>query len=238
MATDTRSPVVAATGGSFLIEDRTPDEVFTPEDFSEEQLMIGRTAGEFMEKEVLPRLPELLKLDYALSRELLAKAGELGLLGAEIPEQYGGLGLDKVSGSLVAEKAGCDGSFATTFAVQVGIGTLPIVFFGTEAQKKKYLPRLASGELVSSYSLSEACLGQRRHERQGAGRALEGRQELDPERREDVAHQRRLRRHLHHLRQGGRRALHRVHRREGDARREPGRRGEEDGHQGRAAPAP
>jgi alkylation response protein AidB-like acyl-CoA dehydrogenase len=156
MATETQAPVVAATGGSFLIEDRTPDEVFTPEDFTEEQVMIGRTAEEFMDKELLPRLPQLLKLDYELSRDLLAKAGEVGLLGVEIPEEYGGLGLDKVSGCLVAEKAGLDGSFATTFAVQVGIGTLPIVFFGTEEQKRKYLPKLASGEWVSSYSLSEA----------------------------------------------------------------------------------
>ena len=156
MATETQAPVIAAAGGSFLIEDRTPDEVFTPEDFTEEQVMIGQTADDFMAKEVTPRLPELLKLDYELSRELLRKAGELGLLGVEVPEEYGGLGLDKVSGCLVAERAGTDGSFATTFAVQVGIGTLPIVYFGTEEQKQKYLPKLVSGEWVSSYSLSEA----------------------------------------------------------------------------------
>jgi alkylation response protein AidB-like acyl-CoA dehydrogenase len=156
MSTETKVPVVAARGGSFLIEDRTPDEIFTPEDFTEEQLLIGQTADEFMTKELVPRLPQLLKLDYELNRQLLAKAGELGLLGVEVPEEYGGLGLDKVSGCLVAEKAGRDGSFATTFAVQVGIGTLPIVYFGTPAQKKKYLPKLASGEWVSSYSLSEA----------------------------------------------------------------------------------
>jgi alkylation response protein AidB-like acyl-CoA dehydrogenase len=156
MATEAKAGVVAAKGGSFLIEDRTPDEIFTPEDFTEEQVMIGQTADDFMVKEMAPRLPALLKLDYELSRELLRKAGELGLLGVEVPEEYGGLGLDKVSGSLVAEKAGRDGSFATTFAVQIGIGTLPIVYFGTEAQKKKYLPKLASGEWVSSYSLSEA----------------------------------------------------------------------------------
>jgi alkylation response protein AidB-like acyl-CoA dehydrogenase len=156
MPTEVKVPVVAAKGGSFLIEDRAPDEVFTPEDFSEEQIMIGKTADDFMVEELLPRLPQLLKLDYELSRQLLRKAGELGLLAVEVPEEYGGLGLDKVSGSLVAEKAGRDGSFATTFAVQIGIGTLPIVYFGTEAQKKKYLPKLASGELVSSYSLSEA----------------------------------------------------------------------------------
>jgi alkylation response protein AidB-like acyl-CoA dehydrogenase len=156
MATEAKAGVVAAKGGSFLIEDRAPDEIFTPEDFTEEQVMIGQTADDFMVKEMAPRLPALLKLDYELSRELLRKAGELGLLGVEVPEEYGGLGLDKVSGSLVAEKAGRDGSFATTFAVQIGIGTLPIVYFGTEAQKKKYLPKLASGEWVSSYSLSEA----------------------------------------------------------------------------------
>jgi len=156
MATGTQARVVAARGGSFLIEDRTPDEVFTPEDFTDEQAMIGQTADDFMVKELVPRLPQLLKLDYDLNRELLRKAGELGLLGVEVPEEYGGLGLDKVSGALVAEKAGRDASFATTFAVQIGIGTLPIVYFGTEAQKKKYLPKLASGEWVSSYSLSEA----------------------------------------------------------------------------------
>jgi alkylation response protein AidB-like acyl-CoA dehydrogenase len=156
MATNAADPVVAAKGGSFLIEDRAPEEVFTPEDLTDEQVMIGQTADDFMVKELVPRLPDLLKLDYALSRDLLRKAGELGLLGVELPEEYGGLGLDKVSGCLVAEKAGRDGSFATTFAVQVGIGTLPIVYFGTEAQKKKYLPKLASGEWVSSYSLSEA----------------------------------------------------------------------------------
>jgi alkylation response protein AidB-like acyl-CoA dehydrogenase len=156
MATGTQAQVVAARGGSFLIEDRTPGEVFTPEDFTDEQAMIGQTADDFMLKDLVPRLPQLLKLDYDLNRELLRKAGELGLLGVEVPEQYGGLGLDKVSGCLVAEKAGRDGSFATTFAVQIGIGTLPIVYFGTEAQRKKYLPKLASGEWVSSYSLSEA----------------------------------------------------------------------------------
>jgi alkylation response protein AidB-like acyl-CoA dehydrogenase len=156
MSTEAKVPVVAARGGSFLTEDRAPEEVFTPEDFSEEQLMIGKTADDFLAQELEPRLPDLLKLDYALSRDLLRKAGEVGLLGIEVPEAYGGLGLDKVSGTLVAEKVGRDGSFATTFAVQTGIGTLPIVYFGTEAQKRRYLPRLAAGEMVSSYSLSEA----------------------------------------------------------------------------------
>ena len=156
MATETRPPVVAARGGSFLIEDRSFEDVFTPEDFTEEQRMIGQTAEEFMEKEMVPRLPEILALKYETTRELLRKAGELGLLGIEVPEEYGGMGLDKVSGCLVSEKSAKDGSFAVSFMGHTGIGTLPIVYFGTEAQKKKYLPKLASGEWISSYSLSEA----------------------------------------------------------------------------------
>jgi alkylation response protein AidB-like acyl-CoA dehydrogenase len=157
MATETRVPVIAAPqGGSFLVEDRRFDEVFTPEDFSEEQRMIAQTAEDFMEKEMLPRLPEILSLKYEATRELLQKAGELGLLGVEVPEEYGGLGLDKVSGCLVSEKSARDGSFAVSLMGHTGIGTLPIVYFGTQAQKEKYLPKLASGEWISSYSLSEA----------------------------------------------------------------------------------
>jgi alkylation response protein AidB-like acyl-CoA dehydrogenase len=156
MATDTQAPVIAAKGGSFLIEDRAPEEVFTPEDFSEEQRMIGETAGEFMEKDVMSRLGDILALKYEATRELLKKAGELGLLGIEIPEAYGGLGLDKVSATLAAEKSAREGSFAVSYMGHTGIGTLPIVYFGTEEQKQRYLPRFAAGEWISSYSLSEA----------------------------------------------------------------------------------
>ena len=130
--------------------------MFTPEDFTDEQRMIGAAAQDFMETEMVPRLPEILALKYEATRELLRKAGEMGLLGVEIPAEYGGLGLDKVSGCLIAEKAARDGSFAVSFTGHVGIGSLPIVYFGTEEQKKKYLPRLAAGEWISSYSLSEA----------------------------------------------------------------------------------
>ncbi len=156
MATETKTPVIAARGGSFLIEDRTPEEVFTPEDFSDEQKMIAQTADDFMENEMAPRIPEILALKYETTRELLKKAGDLGLLGVEVPEEYGGLGLDKVCGCLVSEKSARDGSFAVSFMGHTGIGTLPIVYFGSEEQKKKYLPKLASGEWISSYSLSEA----------------------------------------------------------------------------------
>jgi alkylation response protein AidB-like acyl-CoA dehydrogenase len=156
MATETKTPVLAARGGSFLIEDRTPDEIFTPEDFSDEQKMIGETADDFMENEMAPRIPEILALKYETTRELLKKAGDLGLLGIEVPEEYGGLGLDKVSGCIVSERSARDGSFAVSYMGHTGIGTLPIVYFGTPEQKKKYLPKLASGEWISSYSLSEA----------------------------------------------------------------------------------
>jgi len=156
MAAPPQLGVVAARGGSFLLEDRRTDEVFAPEDFTEEQRMIARAAEDFMETEMVPRLPEILALRYDATRELLRKAGEVGLLGVEIPVEYGGLGLDKVSGCLIAEKAARDGSFAVSFTGHVGIGSLPIVYFGTEEQKRKYLPRLASGEWIGSYSLSEA----------------------------------------------------------------------------------
>src|SRR5262249_31840155 len=127
MATETKSPVLAAKGGSFLVEDRGPDEVFTPEDFTEEQKMIAETAAEYMERDVMPRLPEILALRYETTRELLRKAGELGLLGIEIPEDYGGPGLDKVSGCLVSERSARDGSFAVSIMGHTGIGTLPVV---------------------------------------------------------------------------------------------------------------
>ncbi len=156
MATDTQAPVLAARGGSFLIEDRTPDEVFTPEDFSDEQRMISDSATEFMQRDVLSRLPEILALEYETTRELMKKAGELGLLGIEIPEEYGGLGLDKVSATIAAERSAGEGSWAVSFMGHTGIGTLPIVYFGSEEQKKKYLPKLVTGEWISSYSLSEA----------------------------------------------------------------------------------
>src|SRR5262245_34390822 len=156
MATETATPAASPRGGSFLIEAAAFDDVFTPEDFSEEQRMIGETAEQFMENEMVPRLPEILALKYETTRELLRKAGELGLLGVEIPEEYGGLGLDKVSGCITAEKSARDGSFAVSFMGHTGIGTLPIVYFGTDEQKRKYLPKFASGEWISSYSLSEA----------------------------------------------------------------------------------
>jgi alkylation response protein AidB-like acyl-CoA dehydrogenase len=156
MATEAQPKVVAARGGSFLIEEREPEEVFTIEDLTEEQRMISESANDFMDNEVGPKVPQILKLDYEVTRTLLRKAGDLGLLGVEIPEEYGGLGLDKVSGTLVSESSSRDGSFAVSFMAHTGIGMLPILYFGTEDQKKKYLPKMVTGEWISSYSLSES----------------------------------------------------------------------------------
>jgi alkylation response protein AidB-like acyl-CoA dehydrogenase len=149
----TQSP--SPKGGSFLIEDRAPEDIFTPEDISEEQRMFARTAEEFLRKEVIPREDEIYAKDYKVHRELMLKAGELGLLSIDIPEKYGGLGLHKVSSAVVGEQFALQASFAGTQSSHVNIGTLPIVFFGTEVQKHKYLPKLASGEWIGAYALTE-----------------------------------------------------------------------------------
>ncbi|MCL5267129.1 MAG: acyl-CoA dehydrogenase family protein [Bacteroidetes bacterium] len=142
-------------GGSFLIEETKPEEVFTPEDFNEQHKMIADTTRDFVDHEVMPNVDKIEELNYELSVKLLRKAGEIGLLSIDIPEEYGGLGLDKTSSMLVAENLGKAGAFAVSHGAHTGIGTLPIVYFGTEEQKKKYLPKFATAELISSYSLSE-----------------------------------------------------------------------------------
>src|SRR2546426_10364016 len=146
-------------GGSFLIEERTPSEIFTPEDFNEEHRMIADTTRQFMDAEVLPRINELENKDWKLARELVKQAAELGLVGAGIPEEYGGLALDQTSSALIAENLGRSASFATTLGAQSGIGLLPIVYFGTEAAKQNYLPKIAAGELITAYALTEAGSG-------------------------------------------------------------------------------
>ena len=146
-------------GGAFLIEERTPDEIFTPEDFTEEHRMIAETTRQFIDNEVIPRIDELEKHDWKLARELVGKAADLGLVGANIPEEYGGLGLDQTSGALVGENIGRSASFATTLGAESGIGLLPIIYFGTEAAKQKYLPKIAAGELITAYALTEAGSG-------------------------------------------------------------------------------
>jgi alkylation response protein AidB-like acyl-CoA dehydrogenase len=146
-------------GGAFLIEERQPEEIFTPEDFTEEHRMIADTTRQFIDNEVVTRIDELEKHDWKLSRELVGKAAELGLIGANIPEEFGGLGLDQTSGALIGENIGRSASFATTLGAESGIGLLPIVYFATDAAKQKYLPKVAAGELITAYALTEAGSG-------------------------------------------------------------------------------
>ena len=146
-------------GGGFLLESPMLDDVFTREDFTDEHRMIARTADHFMEKEVVPRIEEMESQKEGVNEELLRKAAEIGLVSAGIPEAYGGDGLDQISLTIISEKSGRYGSFATTFGAHTGIGTLPIVYFGTEAQKQKYLPRLATAEWIAAYALTEADSG-------------------------------------------------------------------------------
>ena len=146
-------------GGEFLITDASPEQVFTPEDFTEEHRMIYETTKDFVNRETLPNQDKIEAKDKDVVLGILAKAGELGLLATDIPEKYGGLGLDKVSTTVVTEATGTTGSFTAIYGAHTGIGSLPIVYFGNEDQKKKYLPKLASGEWCGAYCLTEADAG-------------------------------------------------------------------------------
>jgi alkylation response protein AidB-like acyl-CoA dehydrogenase len=157
MPTDT--PMRYFPGGSFLIEERTPDEVFTPEDFTEQHLLIAQTAEEFATNEIVPNIEKMEEKNFSINRELLKKAGELGLSSVDVPEEYGGTDLDKVTSAIIADRIAKYGGFSTTWGAHTCIGTLPIVYFGTDAQKKKYLPGLATGETVGAYALSDSSSG-------------------------------------------------------------------------------
>jgi alkylation response protein AidB-like acyl-CoA dehydrogenase len=146
-------------GGSWLLEDTAASDVFTPEQLTDEHRLMAQTTTEFVESEVLPVLDRLEQKDWQLARALLRRCGELGLLGIAVPEEYGGLDLDKASSLAVIERIGPSASFATTFGGQANLTILPLVLFGTPAQKEKYLPRLLSGEIVGAYALSESGSG-------------------------------------------------------------------------------
>ncbi len=159
MATATEVLQRMIPGGSFLIEERKPEEVMTPEDFSEEQRQIARTASDFVRNEVLPQAEAIEAKHFDVTRALLKKAGDLGLMAVDIPEAYGGLAMDKVTSAIVADHLSQLGSFSVAFSAHVGIGTLPIVWYGTDAQKQKFLPQLATGDCIGAYALSEATSG-------------------------------------------------------------------------------
>ena len=149
----------AAKGGSFLLESPAPQDVFTPADLTDDQKLIGQTAEEFVLKEVLPLAKDLENKKPGLMAQLVKKGGELGLMGGGVPEAYGGAGLDKIATTVLTEKLSIYGGFAVTHGAHAGIGTLPIVYFGTEEQKEKYLPKLATGEMIGAYCLSEPQAG-------------------------------------------------------------------------------
>ena len=132
MATTTAIPATKVSGGSFLLEERKPDEVFTPEDFTEQHQLIGQTAEEFAVNEILPNAEKIEHKDFSISRDLVKKAGDLGLSAVEIPEAYGGLEMDKVTAAVIADHIAKYAGFATTWGAHSGIGLLPIVYFGTE----------------------------------------------------------------------------------------------------------
>jgi butyryl-CoA dehydrogenase len=151
-------PTVTA-GGSFLLETRTPEEVFTPEDLSEEHRHIASTAAQFAREEIAPAIPAVEAKEPGAMRALLEKTAELGFTAIEIPEEYGGLGMDKITSTLVTDYISVLASFSTAFGAHIGIGTLPLVWYGTEEQKQRYLPKLASAEWIAGYGLSEATSG-------------------------------------------------------------------------------
>jgi len=146
-------------GGEFLIADSTTAELFTPEDLNEEQRMIGDTTREFVDNEIWPQLPALENHAWEIARELVKKGGDLGLLGATIPEEYGGLGLDQTTGVVIAEMIGRAGGFGTTFGAQTSIGLLPLLYFGSEELKQRWIPGIISGEIVTAYCLTESGSG-------------------------------------------------------------------------------
>jgi len=158
MATATM-PKTKIMGGSFLIEEQKPEAVFTPEDFNEQHQLIAQTAEEFAKNEIAPNADKIEKKDWALTRELLKKACELGLATVDVPEEYGGAEMDKVSSAIIADRMARSGSFVVSFGSHAGIGTLPIVYFGNAEQKKKYLPGLAAGTTIGAYALSESTSG-------------------------------------------------------------------------------
>src|SRR5256714_105012 len=156
---DTQMQKEYLKGGEFLIAEQTAAEVFTPEDLTDEQRMIGDTTREFVDNEVHPQLPAMEQHAWEVARDLIRKGGELGLLGATIPEEYGGLGLDQTSGVVIAEMMGRAGGFGTTFGAQTSIGLLPILYFGSEDLKQTWIPRIVSGEVITAYCLTESSSG-------------------------------------------------------------------------------
>jgi len=159
MSASPASTIVAAPGGSFLLETRTPGEIFTPEDLTEEQRQIAATAAQFARDEILPAAAAIEAKQPGVMAAHMRKAGELGFASVDIPEEYGGVGMDKVTSTLITDHLSVLASFSTAFGAHIGIASLPLVWYGTEEQKRRYLPKLASCEWIGGYGLSEATSG-------------------------------------------------------------------------------
>jgi len=159
MSTTAVSPIIAAKGGSFLIESRNPADVFIPEDQTEEQRQMAATVAQFARDEILPRAADIEAKKPGVLAGLLRKAAELGFTSVDIPEEYGGLGMDKTTSTIITDYMSILASFSTAFGAHIGIATLPLVWYGTEEQKKRYLPKIASAEWIGAYALSEATSG-------------------------------------------------------------------------------
>jgi alkylation response protein AidB-like acyl-CoA dehydrogenase len=151
----TNGPLTLSPGGGFLLEPTGSATILTPETITDEQRMMKETADDFVRREVEPRIAEIEEKKPGVMRAILRKAGEVGLLGHDVPEQYGGLGGDKTSSSLIFEASSRLGSFAVSYGAHVGIGTMPLVLFGNAEQHQRYLPRLATGEMIAAYALTE-----------------------------------------------------------------------------------
>ena len=197
MATE---PTPAPKGGQFLIEPVGTREFFIVEDFTDEELAIGKTVTDFVEGDVLPYREQMEKKDYDRLLKSFKKGGELGLYMTAIPEKWGGLGLPKRVTALVTERMAAYGSFSVTYGAHCGIGTLPIVFFGNEDQKGRYLPRLATGEIMGAYALSEPGSGSDALGARCTAKLNDAGTPLHRQRHQAVDHERRLRRPVHGLR--------------------------------------
>jgi hypothetical protein len=211
MATLTAMPGSKIRGGSFLIEERTPEEVFTPEDFSEQHQLIAQTAEEFANKEIVPNIEKMEHKDFAVIRELLRKAGELGLSGVDVPEQYGGMEMDKVTSSIIADRIAKYGGFSTTWGAHLHWHTPHRVFrHGTAEEEISAGPReRREGRGLCAVRI---IVGFRRAELPNPGETFARGAALHPERREDVDYKRRIRRPVHRLRQNRWREVHGFHR--------------------------
>ena len=152
MATLNTNPI---KGGEFIIRKTTPNEIFIPEEFNEEQKMIAQMCDDFIDQEIKPHLDRIDKMEEGLMQSLLDKAGELGMLGMTVPEELGGMGVDFKTSLLATEHLGKGYSFSVAYGAHTGIGTLPLLYYGTEEQKAKYIPKLATGEWKAAYCLTE-----------------------------------------------------------------------------------